>query len=122
MARDIQNKKSDGKDRMDVAEDTGLSARLARLDTQLSNSRRLHEEHSLLESDDEKMTSLRASGLALGFRLSSEFVAAVVVGAAIGWSIDYFLPTSPWGLIAFVLVGFAAGLSRLIKDARAASG
>ena len=39
--------------------------------------------------------------MALGFRLSSELVAGVVVGAAIGWGVDRWLSTSPFGLIVF---------------------
>ena len=55
--------------------------------------------------------------MALGFRLSSELVAGVVVGAAIGWGIDYLLSTSPFGLIVFFLLGFVAGLVNLVRSA-----
>jgi len=61
--------------------------------------------------------SARASALARGFRLSSELVAGVVVGAAIGWGIDYLFSTSPWGLIVFFLLGFAAGVINLMRVA-----
>ena len=42
--------------------------------------------------------------MALGFRLSSELVAGVVVGAAIGWGFDRLLSTSPFGFIVFLLL------------------
>ena len=45
--------------------------------------------------------------MARGFRLSSELVAGVFVGAAIGWGFDRLLSTSPWGFIVFLLLGFA---------------
>ncbi|HEX8810275.1 MAG TPA: AtpZ/AtpI family protein, partial [Xanthobacteraceae bacterium] len=58
-----------------------------------------------------------ASGYAKGFRLSSELVAGVVVGAGIGWLIDRWLGVSPWGLIVFLLLGFAAGVLNVMRSA-----
>ena len=45
------------------------------------------------------------SALARGFRLSSELVAGVLVGAGIGWLIDRWLGTLPWGTFVFALAG-----------------
>ncbi len=47
--------------------------------------------------------------VSLGFRVMSEFVAAVAVGGFIGWLIDRGLGTSPFGLILFIALGTAAG-------------
>jgi len=55
--------------------------------------------------------------MALGFRLSSELVAGVVVGALLGWGFDRLLSTSPWGLIVFLLLGFSAGVLNVIRSA-----
>ena len=55
--------------------------------------------------------------MARGFRLSSELIAGVVVGALIGWAFDRLLSTSPFGLIVFLLIGFAAGVLNLIRSA-----
>ena len=60
--------------------------------------------------------------MALGFRLSSELVAGVVVGAAIGWGVDRWLSTSPFGLIVFLLLGFSAGVLNVVRSAGRASG
>jgi ATP synthase protein I len=57
------------------------------------------------------------SGFARGFRLSSELVAGVVVGAVIGWVLDRLLGISPWGLIVFLLLGFAAGVLNVMRAA-----
>ena len=62
----------------------------------------------------------RASGSAdfgKALRLSSEFIAAVVVGAGIGWILDKWAGTSPWGLIVFLLLGFAAGVLNVMRSA-----
>ena len=63
----------------------------------------------------------RASAMARGFRLSSELVAGVVVGAVDRLGIRPFLSTSPFGLILFFLLGFAAGVINLMRAAGVAS-
>ena len=60
--------------------------------------------------------------MALGFRLSSELVAVVVVGAGIGWGFDWLLSTSPFGFIVFLLLGFVAGVVNVVRYAGVASG
>lgn len=55
--------------------------------------------------------------MARGFRLSSELIAGVVVGAALGWGFDRMLSTSPWGMIVFVLLGFTAGVVNVVRSA-----
>lgn len=55
--------------------------------------------------------------MARGFRLSSELIAGVLVGAAIGWGFDRLLSTSPWGLIVFFLLGFVAGVVNVMRAA-----
>ena len=57
------------------------------------------------------------SGLAAALRLSTELFAGVVVGFGLGWFFDKALGTSPFGLIVFILVGFAAGTINLIRSA-----
>ncbi len=98
-------------------DDAALSARLGSLDRRLSEykgTRKAGTDHDERVSEN---AAARASALARGFRLSSELVAGVVVGAAIGWGFDYLLSTSPWGLIVFFLLGFAAGVVNLMRVA-----
>ena len=56
------------------------------------------------------------SDLARGLKLSSEFIAGVVVGAGLGWGIDHLAGTSPFGLIVFLLLGFAAGVFNVLRE------
>jgi ATP synthase protein I len=58
-----------------------------------------------------------ASGYAAALRLSGEFIAGILFGAAIGWVIDRFAGTSPWGLIVFLLLGFCAGILSILRSA-----
>ena len=55
--------------------------------------------------------------MAMALRLASEFVTGVLVGAALGWLLDKWLGTSPWGLIVFLLLGFAAGVLNVLRSA-----
>lgn len=58
-----------------------------------------------------------ASGMAKALRLSSEFIAGVVVGGALGWFIDRLAGTTPFGLIIFLLLGFGAGVLNVMRVA-----
>jgi ATP synthase protein I len=99
--------------------EAALSARLQRLNEGLGQAR----DRAGLPSDsagaDRQAT---ASGYARGFRLSSELVAGVLVGAGLGWLIDRWLSVSPWGLIVFLLLGFAAGVLNVMRSAGVVAG
>jgi ATP synthase protein I len=98
-------------------DEAALSARLGSLGHRLSeirDSRKIRTDQSGTESGD---GAARASAMALGFRLSSELVAGVAVGAVIGWGFDRLLSTSPFGLIVFFLLGFVAGVVNVVRSA-----
>jgi ATP synthase protein I len=67
-------------------------------------------------SSEDKGTET-ASGVAQAIKLSSEFIAGVLVGAGLGWLADRFLGTSPWGLIILLLLGFCAGTLNILRSA-----
>jgi ATP synthase protein I len=92
-------------------DEAALSARLQRLGERLKAVSRPSENGSGPRHAADQ------SALARGFLLSSELVAGVLVGAAIGWLIDRGLGISPWGLIVFVLLGFAAGVLNVMRAA-----
>jgi ATP synthase protein I len=92
-------------------EEAELTARLHRLGERLD---RVRPEAPPAQAPPPATDS---SALARGFRLSSELVAAVLVGAAIGWLIDRWLGISPWGMIVFLLLGFAAGVLNVMRAA-----
>ena len=102
-------------------DEAALSARLGSLDQRLSEFRdsRIKTEQPEGESGN---GAARASAMALGFRLSSELIAGVVVGAGIGWGFDRLLSTSPFGFIVFLLLGFVAGVVNVVRSAGAGRG
>ena len=99
------------------SDEAALSARLGSLDHRLSEiegSRKIRTDQSGNEQD---AAQARASAMAVGLRLSSELVAGVLAGAALGWGFDRLLSTSPWGLIVFLLLGFTAGVINVMRSA-----
>ena len=56
------------------------------------------------------------SDLARGLKLSSEFIAGIVVGALLGYLFDLGLGTSPFGLIVFLMLGFGAGILNVLRE------
>ncbi|MHA6288994.1 AtpZ/AtpI family protein [Maricaulis sp. CAU 1757] len=54
----------------------------------------------------------------LGMRYGSEFFAGVLVGGGLGMLLDRIAGTGPWGLLAGVMVGFAAGTLNVVRAAR----
>jgi ATP synthase protein I len=105
-------------DRDRSPEEAALSERLGNLDQRLSEirDRRIKTEQPAGDGEDR---AARASAMALGFRLSSELVAGVAVGAGIGWGFDRLLSTSPFGFIVFLLLGFVAGVVNVVRSAGA---
>ena len=92
-------------------DEAALSARLQRLGERLKDTSRPSENVA-----GPRQTA-DPSAMARGFRLSTELVAGVVVGALIGWLLDRWLGISPWGLIVFLLLGFAAGVLNVMRAA-----
>ena len=97
--------------------EAALSARLQRLNEGLGQARNQARDAGDPSDSSGAQRAATASGYARGFRLSSELVAGVVVGAGIGWLIDRWLGISPWGLIVFLLLGFAAGVLNVMRSA-----
>jgi ATP synthase protein I len=54
-------------------------------------------------------------GYSQALKISSEFISAIVVGGLLGYLLDFFLPTKPWGLVVFLLLGFCAGVLNVLR-------
>jgi ATP synthase protein I len=110
MADDAREK---GDREQPPADEAVLAARFKRLGEHLGH---VHTDRSS-ESGAEQRPAADPSAIARGFRLSTELVAGVVVGAALGWVLDRVLGISPWGMIVFLLLGFAAGVLNVMRAA-----
>src|SRR3954468_13755570 len=99
------------------AEEAALSARLQHLGERLA-----HQKGTSRPVEAGPSSKSDPSALARGFSLSTELVAGVLVGAFIGWSLVNWLGSSPWGMIVFLLLGFAAGVINVMRAAGVSSG
>jgi ATP synthase protein I len=94
------------------SDEAALSARLRHLGDKLDKRRA-----SQPSEPTPTPAAADPSALARGLRLSSELVGGVLVGAVIGWLVDFVPHVRPWGFIVFVLLGFAAGMLNLMRAA-----
>lgn len=60
-------------------------------------------------------------GMGLGFRMASDFAAAVIVGALLGWGLDTLFGWTPWGLVSCLMLGFVAGVRNVVATAAKAN-
>lgn len=66
----------------------------------------------------EEKTDGSVSAGAAALRYGAEFGASVFVGIMFGLMIDHFLGTKPWGLLAMLGFGLAAGILNVIRAYR----
>ena len=60
----------------------------------------------------------KESGAGFGFKISTEIIAALVVGVGIGLLVDKYLGTKPFGLIIFFIFGAIAGFLNVYRVMR----
>lgn len=66
-------------------------------------------------------SAINGPGMGLGFRMAADFVAAILVGALLGWGIDEIFGATPWGLISFLMLGFITGVWNVVRTAQQAN-
>lgn len=90
-----------------------LEDRMKRLDAELAERRKTGQNGTA--SEDSAAESRK--GYATAMKLSSEFIAAIIVGALLGYLLDHFAGTGPWGMIVLLLLGFCAGVLNVMRAA-----
>lgn len=80
----------------------------------------LGEKLDALRQKDTPDAHLSNSRLAEGLKYASEFSAAIIVGAALGYAVDKGLGSSPWGLLLGLFFGLAAGVVNIIRASKEA--
>ena len=60
----------------------------------------------------------QTSNIGQAFKMSTELVAAVLVGTIIGFILDNWFDTKPWLIIIFFFVGVVAGILNVIRSAK----
>ena len=59
-----------------------------------------------------------SSNLGIAFKMSTEMVAAVVVGTIIGFILDNWFGTKPWLILIFFFVGVVTGILNVFRSAK----
>jgi ATP synthase protein I len=88
-----------------------LEARLKRLGENIASKRT-----DASDKAEERAAESR-KGYAEAMKLSSEFIAGILVGAFLGYLLDHFAGTGPWGMIVLLLLGFCAGILNVLRSA-----
>src|SRR5271165_1852834 len=91
---------------------------LARLGEEIDKARAGRVERRPVVGD----RSAAQQGLGLGFRIGIELVVAIVVATGLGWAIDRWLGTRPWGMIVLFFLGVAAGMLNVYRAVTGVSG
>ena len=83
------------------------------------NLEKLNEKINKLKNKQDHTNKLKKqNGAALGFKISTEIIAALVVGVGIGLIVDNYFNTKPIGLIIFFIFGALAGFLNVYRVMR----
>ena len=81
-------------------------------------SARLEIAKKNIKKNIKKNKSLNVTSFGKAMKISTELVAAVVVGAALGFILDNWFDTKPILTICFFFMGVAAGILNVFKSAK----
>ena len=89
------------------------AARRAALEAKLAARRPKPDRHHMEEHHSQAQ---------LAWRMVIELVAGLGIGFGIGYGLDWLLGTTPWLMVVFVFLGFAAGVKTMIRSAQEIQG
>ena len=81
-------------------------------------STRLEIAKKKIKKNERKLESRNAASLGKALKISTELVAAVVVGTTMGYILDSWFGTKPLLIICFFMIGVAAGIMNVFKAAK----
>lgn len=108
---DRANDQGPGRRRMSREEKAAFQDRVSDLGGRLDKIKAQRETDAHADLDAE----MRGRGMAYGMRMAAELVAAVIVGALIGYGLDFWLGSKPWLFLVFFFLGFAAGVLNVVR-------
>ncbi|VFU07256.1 ATP synthase protein I [Methylocella tundrae] len=114
-SRSEDQKRADARFEADQREAAALRSRLDKLSADLGASKDSSAGNG--DKDADLTAGSFGGAMSLGFRVLTEFVSAVVVGALIGWQLDKWFGTSPLFLLVLLLMGTAAGFWNVYRIA-----
>jgi len=81
-------------------------------------SARLEIAKKKIKKNQIKNNGTNDASLGKALKISTELVAAVVVGSTLGFILDNWFDTKPWLTICFFFMGVTAGILNVIKSAK----
>lgn len=91
-------------------EPVGEDARIDALEERLKAAREREDERNARAAPAGSDANYR-----LGNRVLAELVGGLAGGAFIGWVIDQFAGTSPWGLLVMLFVGVGVAFRNIVR-------
>ncbi len=82
-----------------------------------SFDQKLADIRSRNEEEDYSETAEDTASYGKGHNAAGEFLASVIAGGLLGYAIDRYFETSPWGLFFFICLGFVSAAIRATKAA-----
>jgi ATP synthase protein I len=86
--------------------------RLARLGRRLDEARAKRGNGPPATGSDDPALQ---QGMALGLRIGVEFVVTIALATALGWALDRWFGTGPWGMIVLFFLGIGAGMTSVYR-------
>ena len=88
----------------------------------MNNNRKLENLKQKLDkfkfSKTDQNNKNKEVGASFGFKISTEIIAALVIGVCIGLLVDNYFHTKPFGLIIFFILGALAGFLNVYRVMR----
>jgi ATP synthase protein I len=107
MPADTPNDRKTGE--ISSSEREALKQRASELGAKVEGAKKRHEVPS---------AAGRGAAMGRGMKIAAELVAGVLVGGVLGWYLDKWLGTKPWLFLLFFLLGTAAGMMNVIRQAQ----
>ena len=92
-------------------ETEAIKRRLHDLEDKVRDARARHEPASSQARD-------RGAAMGEALKLAAEMIAGVAVGGFVGWAFDRWLGTAPILMVVFLILGAAAGILNVIRNAQ----
>lgn len=87
-----------------------MADRLHDLERRISEAREAGEPKSSAGGE-------KYAGLSMGWRMVIDLAVSMMVGAAMGWGLDWLFGTLPIFLVVMSMMGFAAGVRMIMRTA-----
>ena len=99
-------------DEPDARDPIGEDARIDALERRLSAAKEREEQRNRPSAG----ASAGDANYRMGSKVLSELIGGIGGGALIGWVIDRFVGTSPWGLLVMMFLGIIVSFRNIIRN------